>query len=54
MFMLISFCHYVINFDKKYYIMVDKEFARGLFLDARVRVQLHGAGLRSGFFFFTR
>jgi hypothetical protein len=35
MFMLITFCHYVINFDKKHYIIIDKEFARGLSLDAR-------------------
>jgi hypothetical protein len=37
MFMLIPFCHYVINLDKKYYIIIDKEFARGLSLDAQER-----------------
>jgi hypothetical protein len=36
--MLIPFCHYVINFDKKYYIIIGKEFARGLSLDARHHV----------------
>jgi hypothetical protein len=35
MFMLILFYHYVINFDKKYYIIIDKEFAHRLSLNAR-------------------